>query len=180
MLAVMTAVALRYRGAGARNLATPRAAPELTQRNASAWINSPPLKLADLRGKVVLVDFWAYGCWNCYRSFPWLKSLEARYAAQGLQVIGVHTPEFDHEKIRANVERKVEEFGLTHPVMLDNDYAYWKAIGNRYWPTFYLLDRRGRVRGYYIGETHPGDRNARALEEQLQRLLNEDPPEPAD
>ncbi|GAB4355950.1 MAG: hypothetical protein Kow006_22750 [Gammaproteobacteria bacterium] len=137
------------------------------------WINSPPLQWSSLRGKVVLIDFWTFGCWNCYRSFPWLKALEQRYPGGDFRVIGIHTPEFEHEKEFARVLAKTREFGLEHPVMLDNDYAYWNAVGNRYWPTFYLVDKKGRVRAYFIGETHEGDPQAEAIEEQLVRLLAE-------
>lgn len=148
-----------------------RPAPEFTHGKALEWINSPPLKLSDLRGQVVLLDFWTFDCWNCYRSFPWLKELEAKFEDQALTVIGVHTPEFDHERIRANIEKKVLEFDLRHAVMIDNDFSYWRAIGNRFWPTFYVIDRQGRVRGRFIGETHPNDRNAKAIDALITELL---------
>lgn len=157
----------------AREYEQPQPAPAFTHASEQDWINSPPLDLQQLRGQVVLLDFWAYGCWNCYRSFPWLKQLETRYHDQGLQVIGVHTPEFDAEKDRANVVAKVAEFGLPHAVMMDNDYSYWQAIGNRYWPTFYLIDKQGRLRARFIGETHSGDQQAGNIEATLQRLLAE-------
>ena len=115
-------------------------APEFTHRDAGSWINSPPLSIVDLRGKVVLLDIWTFDCWNCYRSFPWLKSVEERFEAEGLQVIGIHTPEFDHERVRGSIEKKVKEFGLPHPVMIDNDFSYWNALGNRFWPSYYLVD----------------------------------------
>ncbi|MGI8740003.1 MAG: redoxin family protein [Gammaproteobacteria bacterium] len=158
---------------GARHINLPPSAPQFTQVSASAWINSKPLTLQDLRGKVVLLDFWTFGCWNCYRSFPWLKSLEARFEGQALQVIGVHTPEFEHEKVKANVVSKVKEFGLRHPVMIDNDFAYWNAMGNRYWPAYYLLDKQGRIRASFFGETHAGDERAAAVETAIERLLVE-------
>lgn len=148
-------------------------APEFTHADADEWINSEPLSLADLRGQVVMLDFWTFDCWNCYRSFPWLKGLEARLADADFTVIGVHTPEFAHERVRANVVAKVEEFGLHHPVMIDNDFSYWKAMGNRYWPAFYVIDKRGHVRGRFIGETHAGDRRARAIEALIEELLAE-------
>ena len=157
----------------ARELNRPQLAPEFTQQDAFSWINSAPLRLSELRGKVVLLDFWTFDCWNCYRSFPWLKSLEGRYKAEGLQVIGIHTPEFEHEKNKSNLAAKISEFGLKHPVMMDNHFAYWKAIGNRYWPTFYLIDKQGRIRAYFSGETHEGDRQAKAIEDTLKRLLDE-------
>lgn len=164
---------LLWQGARAGALAEPRPAPDFIHREAEAWINSKPLTLADLRGKVVLMDFWTFDCWNCYRSFPWLKDVEQQFADKPFQVIGIHAPEFDHERVRENVVAKAEEFGLEHPVMLDNDFAYWRAMGNRYWPTFYLLDKQGRIRAYAIGETHSGDRNAKAIEQTIRELLAE-------
>jgi thiol-disulfide isomerase/thioredoxin len=152
---------------------TPYAAPEFTTRAALDWLNSPPLLFAQLRGQVVLLDVWALECLNCHRSVPWLLAMENKYSERGLRVIGVHTPEFEHEKDRGAVARKVRELGLEHPVMLDNDGAYWKALGNRYWPTFYLVDRQGRVRGVYIGEMRAERPESRTLEEQLVALLEE-------
>ena len=160
----------------ARDVEQPWAAPEFTHTSERDWINTQPLKLADLRGKVVLVDFWTFGCWNCYRSFPWLKQLEARFEEADFLVIGVHSPEFDHEKDRKKVSAKVTEFELSHPVMVDNDFSYWKAMNNRYWPTFYLIDKRGRVRASFIGETHTGDSNAQAIEGRIIELLKETAP----
>jgi thiol-disulfide isomerase/thioredoxin len=153
--------------------ASPPAAPEFTHGNPSEWINSPPLTLESLRGQVVLLDFWTFACWNCYRSFPWLNDLEARLHGRGLRVVGVHTPEFDHERERAAVERKVAQYGLKHAVMLDNDHSYWNAMGNRYWPAFYLIDRQGRIRAHYAGETHRGDAQARRIEADIDALLSE-------
>lgn len=148
-------------------------APEFTHTQPQEWINSPPLKIADLRGNVVLLDFWTFDCWNCYRSFPWLHTVEEKFAGQGLRVIGVHSPEFDRERVRDNVVAKVKEFMLTHPVMIDNDFSYWKAMGNRYWPAFFLIDKRGNVRGAYYGETHADDANARNIEQEITALLAE-------
>jgi thiol-disulfide isomerase/thioredoxin len=146
-------------------------APEFTHQQAEEWINSKPLSIKDLKGQVVLIDFWTFDCWNCYRSFPWLNELEKKYAQQGLKVIGVHTPEFDHEKIRANIEAKVKKFKLHHPVMIDNDFSYWRAFNNRYWPAFYLIDQEGKVVYQHVGETHKDDHRARALEKKLKALL---------
>lgn len=148
-------------------------APEFTHTAEGEWLNSAPLSLADLEGRVLLVDFWTFDCWNCYRSFPWLKQLEARFADEPFLVVGVHTPEFEHERQPGNVRAKVAEFGLTHPVMLDNDFSYWRAMGNRYWPAFYLVDKRGLVREVFVGETHVGDRQARRIEEAVAGLLAE-------
>jgi len=148
-------------------------APEFIHQDSRDWINSPPLHIADLRGQVVLLDVWTFGCWNCYRSFPWLKQVEQRFGPAGLRLVGVHSPEFDHEKVTANVVKKVREFGIEHPVMLDNDHAYWRALRNRYWPSYYLIDRQGRLRAVFFGETHAGDRQAREIEQAIQTLLDE-------
>ena len=159
--------------AGARQADAPWAAPELTHVDPQSWINSDPLTLEDLKGKVVLVDFWTYGCWNCYRSFPWLNALEDRLKQQAFQVIGVHTPEFAHEKNPSQVSRKTREFGLAHPVMLDDDFSFWRAMNNQYWPTFYLIDKTGQVRAQYVGEVHAGDYTAEKIEAQINQLLLE-------
>lgn len=157
----------------AESIDPPRPAPEFTQTDASAWINSRPLTLKDLRGEVVLLDFWTFDCWNCYRSFPWLNALEARFQGQSLRVIGVHTPEFAHEKVKTDVVAKIKAFGLHHPVMMDNDFAYWNAVGNRFWPAYYLIDKQGRLRASFVGETHVGDERAKAIETALEYLLAE-------
>ena len=146
-------------------------APAFTHVDPADWLNSAPLRWEDLRGQVVLLEFWTFDCWNCYRSIPWLHSVEARYPQ--LRVIGVHTPELPQEYLRDNVVRKLAEFKIRHPVMLDNDYSYWRAMDNRYWPAFYLIDRQGRVRAHYAGETHEGDRNARRIEAGIEALLAE-------
>lgn len=88
-------------------------------------------------------------------------------------MIGIHTPEFEHEHNRENVVSNVEKFNLEHPVMMDNNFAYWKALNNRYWPTFYLIDKKGNLRYRFIGETHAGDKNANAIDEAIQLLLDE-------
>ncbi|HSW12890.1 MAG TPA: redoxin family protein [Solimonas sp.] len=150
-----------------------KAAPAFTHSISAEWLNGPPRTLASLHGKVLLIDFWTFACYNCYRSFPWLNTLEQRYASQGLQVIGVHTPEFEHERVHGNIAAKLVEYGLKHPVMIDNDFSYWNAIGNRYWPAFYLVDKQGRVRANYAGETHAGDARAREIEADIRKLLAE-------
>jgi thiol-disulfide isomerase/thioredoxin len=149
--------------------------PEFTHHDADAWINSPPLRVADLRGHVVLVHVWAFECWNCYRSFPWLQSVAERYEPQGLRIVGVHSPEFEREKLRDSVIEKAGKYGLHHPIMMDNDMSYWRALDNEYWPAWYLVDKRGVIRKVAVGETHPGDAGARALESQIESLLAETP-----
>ena len=150
-----------------------RPAPEFTQTSPDAWINSPPLTRDVFKGKVTLIDFWTFGCWNCYRSFPWLNALEKRMKGRGFQVIGIHTPEFDHERVRESVVRKTREFELEHPVMMDNDFAFWKAVNNRYWPAFYLVDKEGRLRHLFVGETHEETPKARQIEAAIESLLTE-------
>ena len=99
--------------------------------------------------------------------------MEAKFEAKGLRVIGVHAPEFDHERIRENVVEKVEEFALHHPVMMDNNFSYWKALNNRYWPSFYLIDRRGSLRMRFVGEMHAGTARANKVEAAIAALLAE-------
>lgn len=150
-----------------------RPLPEFTTTKADHWFNSPPLKVADLRGQVVLVDVWTYDCWNCYRSFPWLKALEMDLKDEDFQVIGIHSPEFDHEREPDRVAAKIREFMLDHPVMMDNDFAYWQALNNRFWPAYYLVDKKGVIRHLHVGETHIGDARATRIEEQIRNLLAE-------
>ena len=151
----------------------PSKMPEFTQVDEVAWINSKPLSVEDLLGKVVLIDVWTYGCWNCYNSFPWLHSVEEKFADQEFTVIGIHTPEFDREKEREIVVKKVAEFELHHPVMMDNDFAYWRALRNEYWPAYYIVDKQGNIRKGFIGETHKGDRRAKKIENIIAKLLKE-------
>jgi hypothetical protein len=148
-------------------------APAFAQSDPAAWLNSPPLTWDALRGHVTLVEFWTFACWNCYRSIPWLRTLEPKYGSRGFRIVSVHTPEFERERVRANVEAQLREHQVTWPVMLDNDYATWNAWGNRYWPAFYLVDAAGRVRAHWAGETHAGDRNAAAMEATIEALLGE-------
>ena len=119
---------------------------------AAGWLNSEPLTPAALAGKVVLYDFWTFGCVNCLHTLPYVKAWHARYAADGLVVIGVHTPEFPAEADPANVTRFVRENGIRYPVALDPRGRVWTAFGTRYWPEFYLHDRQGRRRLTAIGE----------------------------
>ncbi|TDH60905.1 redoxin domain-containing protein [Dankookia rubra] len=131
------------------------------------WLNSPaPLTLGGLRGKVVLVDFWTYSCINCRRTIPYLNRFQAEYGARGLQVVGIHTPEFGFERMRRNLEPALRELGIAYPVGQDNDFRTWRAWSNRAWPAFYLLDRDGRIVLVREGEGH-----ARELEGAIRALL---------
>lgn len=139
----------------------PRPAPDLkllstdpapSLESASGWLNSPPLTLDELAGKVVLYDFWTFGCINCRRTLPAVKAWHARYADDGLVVASIHTPEFGYEAEVANIEEFVADEGIEYPIALDPDKRIWRAFANHYWPAFYLYDRDGRWRYHHIGE----------------------------
>jgi cytochrome c biogenesis protein CcdA/thiol-disulfide isomerase/thioredoxin len=135
------------------------------------WFNTrdgAPLSLEELRGKVVLVDFWTYTCINCIRTLPYLKAWDRRYRRDGLVIVGVHTPEFPFERDAGNVRDAIAQNGLRYPVAQDNDYATWDAYGNEYWPAKYLIDARGRVR-----YTHFGEGSYERIERAIRRLLAE-------
>jgi thiol-disulfide isomerase/thioredoxin len=150
-----------------------RPLPPFTRSDAASWLNSPPLTVDQLRGQVVLLDVWTFGCWNCTGSIPWLKALEQRLAGSAFRIVGIHSPEFAHERDASAVAAEVRKLGLHHAIMLDNDLAYWAALENRYWPAFHLVDRRGHLRAVYIGETHDGDAQAQRIEENIRALLVE-------
>jgi thiol-disulfide isomerase/thioredoxin len=116
------------------------------------WINSPPVKVASLRGKVVLVDFWTYTCVNWLRTLPYVRAWDEKYRDQGLVVIGVHTPEFSFERNVSNVRWAVKDMRVSHPVAIDSDYVIWRAFRNNYWPALYFVDSQGRIRHQYFGE----------------------------
>lgn len=118
----------------------------------TAWINSPPLTIEKLRGKVVLIDFWTYSCINCIRTFPYLSKWYEAYKDQNFVIIGVHTPEFEFEKDESNVKKATERFHLTYPVAMDNNYKTWQAYSNSYWPAHYLIDKNGIIREVHFGE----------------------------
>lgn len=125
-------------------------APEIV--GITGWINSNPLKIAQLQGKVVLIDFWTYSCINCIRTFPYLKNWYETYKDKGLVIIGIHTPEFEFEKEADNVKKATERFHILYPVALDNNYKTWQAFSNSYWPAHYLIDQEGIVRQVHFGE----------------------------
>lgn len=125
-------------------------APELA--GIVGWVNTKPLTLEQLRGKVVLIDFWTYSCINCIRTFPYLKEWDAKYKDQGLVIIGVHTPEFEFEKNPENVKDAVKRFGLQYPIAIDSQFKTWQKFNNHYWPAHYLIDQKGFVRNFHDGE----------------------------
>ena len=134
------------------------------------WLNTPgdrPLTMSGLRGKVVLVDFWTYSCINCIRTLPHLRALYAAYHRQGLEIVGVHTPEFAFEHVLSNVRSATRDLHVSWPVALDNSYDTWNAYANQYWPAEYLVDRTGHIRRYHFGEGEYGE-TARAV----RRLLD--------
>ena len=141
------------------------AAPELA---AGDWINSEPIKLKDLHGRVVLIEFWTFGCINCRNTLPFVKDWNHRYGEKGLTVIGVHSPEFDEERDVENLRGQVVSLGIPYPVVSDNDYQTWKAYNVEAWPTVFLLDKQGRIRWMHVGE---GDYDE--AERLIQKLLAE-------
>jgi thiol-disulfide isomerase/thioredoxin len=147
----------------------------LTQKNnpslsgATSWLNTQqPLKLADLKGKVVLIDFWTYTCINWRRTLPYIRAWESKYKDQGLVVIGVHTPEFSFEQKSENISRAIKEMNISYPVAVDNNFGIWNSFQNEYWPALYLIDAKGQLRYQKFGE---GD--YRESELQIQQLLKE-------
>jgi cytochrome c biogenesis protein CcdA/thiol-disulfide isomerase/thioredoxin len=149
--------------------AGPETLPDLS--GAVEWLNSPPLSRDQLKGHVVLVDFWTYSCINCLRTLPYIRAWAERYKDAGLIVLGVHTPEFAFEKDPDNVKRAVKELQIAYPVPLDNNYAIWKAFNNQFWPADYLVDATGRIRHHHFGEGkyHETEKN-------IQDLLKENNP----
>jgi thiol-disulfide isomerase/thioredoxin len=144
-------------------------APEL--QGIASYINTEngsPIKLVDLKGKVVLFDFWTYTCINCIRTIPYLNEWYDRYADQGLVILGVHSPEFDFEKNPTNVQDAVKQFGIKYPVVLDSDHKTWNAYNNNYWPRHYLIDSQG-----YIRDDHIGEGGYNETEKTIQTLLAE-------
>jgi cytochrome c biogenesis protein CcdA/thiol-disulfide isomerase/thioredoxin len=131
-------------------LAKPYPAPEFARSD--AWLHSPPLTMQGLRGKVVLVDFWTYSCINCLRTLPYLTAWDRAYRAAGLVIVGVHAPEFEFEKNRANVEAAVAQHGIQYPVVLDNKLATWLQFDNHFWPAHFLINREGQVVYTHFGE----------------------------
>src|SRR5690242_15656698 len=116
------------------------------------WFNSQPLTNQQLKGKVVLIDFWTYSCINCLRTLPYLKAWDAKYRNDGLVIIGVHAPEFAFERDPANVAKAIRDLGVGYPVALDNGYVLWNALHNQYWPAHYFVDAQGRIRYFHHGE----------------------------
>ena len=133
----------------------------------SNWFNSAPLSIADLRGKVVLVDFWTYGCVNCVNTLPHVTELYAKYRDRGLVVVGVHTPEFPFERSASNVRAALKRHGITYPVAQDNELQTWNSYRNQYWPAQYIVDQSGK-----IVYQHDGEGQYEQMDRTIARLLN--------
>ncbi len=131
------------------------------------WFNSPPLSMNDLRGKVVLVNFWTYGCYNCVNTLPYVTRLYETYKDKGLVIVGVHTPEFPFERSAGNVQAALKRHGITYPVAQDNDSATWNAWRNQYWPAQYIVDQQGK-----IVFRHAGEGQYEEIERTVRQLLN--------
>jgi thiol-disulfide isomerase/thioredoxin len=141
-------------------------APEFAR---GTWINSEPLTIKGLSGRVVLVEFWTFGCYNCRNTLPFVKQWHERYRDQGLTIVGVHSPEFDSERNVDEVRKEVASLGIRFPVLTDNDYETWRAYKVEAWPTLFLLDKQGRVRWSHVGEGAYDQ-----AEQTIQKLLAED------
>lgn len=142
------------RGAIVGDLPDLGAAPEFQNE---IWLNSDePVTLASQRGKVVLLEFWTFGCINCQRTIPWVQEWQSQYEGDDFTVISIHYPEFAYEREVDNVQDALERFGITYPVAIDNDRLTWRAYNQRYWPTTYLIDKNGRIRYQHIGEYSRG------------------------
>ena len=153
-------------GLAAPASAAERQAPEFSGVN--QWLNSGPLTMAGLRGKVVLVDFWTQDCINCIRTLPHVTALYSKYASRGLVIVGVHTPEFPREKVTANVEAAIKRFGIRYPVAQDNAFSTWNAYNNQFWPAQYIVDRAGK-----IVYTHAGEDAYAEMDRLIGNLLDE-------
>lgn len=147
-----TGAAMRMSGPSSTTQALPDEGIAPPLDGATQWLNSKPLGEQDLRGKVVLVDFWTYSCINCLRTLPYVKAWAEKYRDQGLIVIGVHAPEFAFERDIGNVSKAMKDLGISYPVAVDNQYAIWRAFRNQYWPAHYFIDATGRIRHHHFGE----------------------------
>ncbi|HEX6717023.1 MAG TPA: redoxin domain-containing protein [Pyrinomonadaceae bacterium] len=152
-----------------RTLTEETKAPAAPDLSSGLWINSEPLTLKSLHGRVVLIEFWTFACYNCRNTLPTVKRWDAQYRDKGLTIIGVHTPESDLERNVDDVRREVAALGIKYPVIIDNDYSTWKAYGVEAWPTLFLLDKRGHVRWMHVGEGFYDQ-----TEEAIKKLLAEE------
>jgi thiol-disulfide isomerase/thioredoxin len=154
-----------------RTLTEETKAPVAPELSTGVWINSEPLTLKSLQGRVVLIEFWTFACYNCRNTLPTIKKWDMQYRDKGLTIIGVHTPESDLESNLNDLRREVSELGIKYPVVTDNDYSTWNAYKVYAWPTLFLLDKQGRVRWTHVGEGYYDK-----TEEAIKKLLAEEVP----
>ena len=148
ILALALAISALWLGQS-QGYTTGQPAPEFTNET---WINSEPQRLTELKGKVLLVEFWTFGCYNCQNVEPYVKNWHDKFKDHGLVVIGIHSPEFGHERVLKNVRNYVREHSIQYAVAIDNDYKTWNSYQNHYWPAMYLIDKKGVIRYMRIGE----------------------------
>jgi peroxiredoxin len=174
----LLAIGLMASNAHAQQPATFKAkAPELEERSDEEWINSKPLKLSELRGQVVVLHFWTFGCINCKHNYPSLKAWHERFSKDGVTIIGVHTPETAREREIENVRKSAKENGLKYPIVFDKDGSTWKTWDNRWWPTTYLIDKNGFVRYRWDGELNWKKTKGEAtMRKRIEQLLAEPGP----
>jgi peroxiredoxin len=160
----------------AQLLRSRKTAPAPEFRDVTRWINSEPLTMAKLRGKVVLVHFWTNGCSNCVNNYPHYRAWQARYAGKDVVIVGVHTPETPGEREIERIKAQAAKHGLKFPIAVDNDASNWSAWNNRYWPTVYVVDRRGIVRYGWEGElNYRGEAGEETVRKLVDALLLERP-----
>jgi peroxiredoxin len=150
-------------------------APEFPSLDRASW-SGTPTSLASQRGRPVLINVWTFGCINCTRTLPWVRSVAERFGKRGLTVIGVHSPEFERERDPKAVDAAREKHGLVYPSYLDNGHHYWNALDNHYWPALYLIDAQGKVRDVQFGEVHDGDGADARLRAEIETMLPPAPP----
>ena len=167
-MAANPAMIMKAKPAAGESVALPDEGTLPSLDGAGEWLNGPPLTATELRGKVVLIDFWTYSCINCLRAIPYVRAWAEKYRDQGLVVVGVHAPEFAFEKSLGNVKKAVADLGITYPVALDNNYSIWRAFNNQYWPAHYFVDTQGHIRHHHFGEGDYDD-----SERVIQQLLAE-------
>jgi thiol-disulfide isomerase/thioredoxin len=171
LAAVFLTLVIRYERSAVMAGDALKAAPEFP--TGVQWLQSKPLTMASLRGEVVVLHFWTFGCINCIHNYPTYKSWQERYAGKDVKLIGVHTPEFAHEANVASVQREAGRNGLKYPIVIDNDSRIWKSWDNGVWPSIYLIDKKGHIRYHWEGELHLDTAEGRQFASHIDELLAE-------
>jgi thiol-disulfide isomerase/thioredoxin len=171
LLSLLAVVAIRLGHSAAPEEKMSMPAPDFPR--GSRWLQSEPLTVSALRGRVLVLHFWTFGCINCQHNYPVYKAWQEQYAGKAVKLVGVHTPEFPSEADVANVEREVRRHGLKYPVVIDNDSRIWKAWRNHFWPSIYLVDKRGQVRYHWDGELDLDAAEGRQFARHIDELLAE-------